>query len=290
MKHAPRHEPAESEHGLVDTVRNLTLLLLPFAVIGFTHKFANMQALGVEIELGQEPAAQFAVDSLRSILDYWWMYGSLALATAALVVLSVESERRNWLPLKAKRLTAGVLCASLLTMVWISFNAGRSEAEDLLSLNFAGSRSTHYQQILMPPESSSRDAAQCFTWSAPTPKGLKAAPNEPNFLIAETADSFHVVQISAPDPGQQGGPTAPVARPVVFLKNMVPCYRRLVPGVALSSPLTGPSQTPAADMPPTPRPKPSAHVPVRPTRVRALVYQTRPGPASRCLRTYLRSV
>ena len=75
--HAPPSRPkgtsaaAEGEHGplkLTDIAASVGalagLVVAPFAAVGFAYKFANMQALGVEMELGQQPAAQFATDSL----------------------------------------------------------------------------------------------------------------------------------------------------------------------------------------------------------------------------------
>ena len=183
------------------------------------------------------------------------MYGWAVLA-AVLIVLGAVTEPYQWLPAKwqskAKPLTVAVLCALLAAALGFSFAKGRYDAEQLMALNFDGPASPHYQQIVMPPESSAQNAAQCFTWSPPTTNGFDPPPLEYEFLVAETADSYHVVEVvEESDPGSQVKRSIRYVRPVVFSKQMVQCYRRILPGLHAVVPHEGPSQTPTSLMPTT---------------------------------------
>ena len=238
-----------------DGLHQLAIFLVTVgAVIGFTHKFAYMQALGVNIELGNEKPAQLAVDALQSLQEYWLVYGCLVLAAIVLVILIGELEQRDMLPVKPGSLRACTMCAFLSTVAYVSLSKGNGDAMDLIALRFPVGDVSRFQQIVMPPQSASSDAAICFTWSTPTPKA-DAGPVPYDFVVAETEDRIHVVQIMREPKHVKGvgSPTSSsIVRPVVFLKSMVPCYRRIMPGGTATAPQNAPSQTPPNEMPPTP--------------------------------------
>ncbi len=246
---APEPKSPKSGGTIFDGVHQLAIFLLTVgAVIGFTHKFAYMQTLGVNVELGNEKPAQLAVDSLESLQEYWIVYGALVFAAIVLAILIDELEQRDRLFVKANSLRTCGLCAFLSAIAFVSFSKGNAEALNLIALKFPIGDVSRFQQIVMPPSQS--DAASCFTWSTPSPK-TDTGPIRYDFVVAESEDRIHVVQVTHAQ-NANGAAGSPVVRPVVFLKSMVPCYRRIMPGSTETAPQTEPSQTPSNEMPPTP--------------------------------------
>ncbi len=181
---------------LFDGMHQVALFLLTVgAVIGFTHKFAYTQGLGVNIELGNESPAQLAVDALESLQEYWLLYGGLVLAAFALLVLIGELERRDRLPVRVGSLRAFALCAFLSAVACVSYDKGSGEARNLATLAFHSGDMSHFQEIVMPPQSASHDTASCFNWKPATaPASISSMTYD--FVVAETEDRIHVVQIT----------------------------------------------------------------------------------------------
>ncbi len=240
-------EVPKSSGSLLDTPHNLAVFLLTVgAIIGFTHKFGYMQRLGLNMELGDEKPTQLAVDSLQSVQGHWQIYGWLVLATIILMFLRTELKRRNAPWVNEGLVTGYIVCAFLGSLAYYSFITGQAEAVDFLGLRFGVDETANYQQIVLP-QSAASDAGRCFAPPTPTPPSVGKKQTKYYYVVAETSDTIHVIQIdSAVEPGKR------LPNTVILQKSLVPCYQRVIPGLPQPAPLATQSATPPNRMPPTP--------------------------------------